>query len=234
MASAGDGRSSTPCEGVATQSGMVANAKSASTALPPRDLVPSRVMRARFILAVAVLLCGALWGCEINSTLDMKKFEDHLEEEIEDQTDFKVKKIKCPDKVVEKKGDTFECTIETKEGVDIEVEVEMKGRGEVKWETVDKDKKKKDDDDGEKKSDDDDGEKKSDDDDGEKKSDDDADEKDSEAALTKGQKVEVLWKGKYYPAVILDVKDDGYLIHYDGFSSSWDETVKRDRIRVSN
>ncbi len=52
---------------------------------------------------------------------------------------------------------------------------------------------------------------------------------------SKGQKVEVKWKGRWYPSTILKVKvKDGkcrYKIHYDGWSSSWDETVVPRRIR---
>ncbi len=47
-----------------------------------------------------------------------------------------------------------------------------------------------------------------------------------------GQKVEVLWKGKYYPATVLSVTGDQYKIHYDGFSAKWDETVGPSRIRA--
>jgi hypothetical protein len=47
-----------------------------------------------------------------------------------------------------------------------------------------------------------------------------------------GDKVEVEWKGKYYPSVILAVVGpDKYKIHYDKFSSSWDEVVPKSRIR---
>lgn len=45
------------------------------------------------------------------------------------------------------------------------------------------------------------------------------------------QKVEVEWKGKWYKATILKVENDGYAIHYDGYASSWDETVVPARIR---
>ena len=47
-------------------------------------------------------------------------------------------------------------------------------------------------------------------------------------------KVEVLYKQKWYPAKVLEVKDEGYLIHYDGYQSSWDEVVGDDRIRAVN
>jgi hypothetical protein len=47
----------------------------------------------------------------------------------------------------------------------------------------------------------------------------------------KNQKVEVEWKGKWYKATVLEVKDNGYRIHYEGYASSWDETVPATRIR---
>ncbi len=49
-----------------------------------------------------------------------------------------------------------------------------------------------------------------------------------------GQKVRVVWKGKWYNATILNVRKGKpclYRIHYDGWSSSWDETVGPHRIK---
>jgi hypothetical protein len=50
-----------------------------------------------------------------------------------------------------------------------------------------------------------------------------------------GNRAQVLWKGEWYPARVLQVSADGdrCYINYDGFSSSWDEWVGGDRIRVS-
>ncbi|MEQ8351572.1 MAG: Tudor-knot domain-containing protein [Leptospiraceae bacterium] len=47
------------------------------------------------------------------------------------------------------------------------------------------------------------------------------------------QTVQVQWKGKWYEAQILKVKDDcsQYFIHYTGWSDSWDEWVTPDRIK---
>lgn len=50
-------------------------------------------------------------------------------------------------------------------------------------------------------------------------------------SFTANQKVEVQWKGRWYKATILEVKNKAYKIHYDGYASSWDETVPVDRIR---
>jgi hypothetical protein len=46
-----------------------------------------------------------------------------------------------------------------------------------------------------------------------------------------GDALEVEWKGKWYKAKILDVKDGKYKVHYDGFESSWDEPVTEARMR---
>ncbi len=44
-------------------------------------------------------------------------------------------------------------------------------------------------------------------------------------------KVFVLWGGKWWPATVLHETGAGlYRIHYDGWSSKWDETVGADRI----
>lgn len=42
-------------------------------------------------------------------------------------------------------------------------------------------------------------------------------------AFDVNEKVKVEWKGKWYPAKILKVEDGKYLIHYDGYESSWNE-----------
>ena len=49
---------------------------------------------------------------------------------------------------------------------------------------------------------------------------------------TVNQKVEVLWKGKWYKATILAVEAKTYKIHYEGNASSWDESVAAERIRA--
>jgi hypothetical protein len=46
------------------------------------------------------------------------------------------------------------------------------------------------------------------------------------------QKVEVEWGGTWWPAEVLKVRGNQYLIHYTGWSSSWDEWVTDCRIRV--
>jgi dsDNA-specific endonuclease/ATPase MutS2 len=45
------------------------------------------------------------------------------------------------------------------------------------------------------------------------------------------KEVEVEWGQRWWPAEILQVKGDKYLIHYTGFEASWDEWVRKDRIR---
>lgn len=48
-----------------------------------------------------------------------------------------------------------------------------------------------------------------------------------------GDKAQVLWKGKWYPATVKKAKGDQCFIHYDGYSNSWDEWVGPDRIRIA-
>lgn len=47
----------------------------------------------------------------------------------------------------------------------------------------------------------------------------------------KGAKVEILWSGSWYKGFIKEVKGDSYKISYDGWTSSWDEWVGKDRLR---
>lgn len=51
------------------------------------------------------------------------------------------------------------------------------------------------------------------------------------AAYGVGSKVMVAWGGKWWAATVLQVKDDKYLIHYDGWASSWDEWVTTARMK---
>jgi hypothetical protein len=52
------------------------------------------------------------------------------------------------------------------------------------------------------------------------------------AAFAVGDKLNVEWKGKTYPATVIGVAGpDKYRIHYDGYESSWDEVVGPSRIR---
>jgi hypothetical protein len=45
--------------------------------------------------------------------------------------------------------------------------------------------------------------------------------------------VEVEWRGKWYPAVVLNPKGENrYLVHYDGYGEEWDEVVTSLRIRL--
>jgi hypothetical protein len=46
-----------------------------------------------------------------------------------------------------------------------------------------------------------------------------------------GQKVQVQWKAKWWPATVRSVQPTCYGIHYDGWGSEWDECVIRARIR---
>jgi hypothetical protein len=48
-----------------------------------------------------------------------------------------------------------------------------------------------------------------------------------------GQKAEVLWKGNWYAATVLDVNENLCYVTYDGYDSSWDEWVEPQRFRAS-
>ena len=47
-----------------------------------------------------------------------------------------------------------------------------------------------------------------------------------------GTKVEILWSGSWYKGAVKEVKGAQYKITYDGWSSSWDEWVGKDRLRL--
>ena len=49
-----------------------------------------------------------------------------------------------------------------------------------------------------------------------------------------GMKVQVEWKGKYYPAVIKESRSGFHLIHYTGYDDSWNEWVMYSRINTGN
>ncbi len=51
------------------------------------------------------------------------------------------------------------------------------------------------------------------------------------AAYSVGAKVSVLWGNRWWNATVLSVKGDKYLIHYDGWASSWDEWVTSARMK---
>ena len=45
--------------------------------------------------------------------------------------------------------------------------------------------------------------------------------------------VDVEWRGRWWPATVLERKTSGrYLVHYDGYGSDWDEVVGPERIRL--
>jgi RNA binding activity-knot of a chromodomain len=47
-----------------------------------------------------------------------------------------------------------------------------------------------------------------------------------------GNKVEILWSGSWYKGEVLEVNNDKYKIHYDGYGSNWDEWVTSERLRT--
>ena len=46
-----------------------------------------------------------------------------------------------------------------------------------------------------------------------------------------GARVEVTWKGEWYPATVLDRRGALHLIHYDEYDDDYDEWVSARRIR---
>lgn len=46
-----------------------------------------------------------------------------------------------------------------------------------------------------------------------------------------GDAVSIEWKGKWYPGKILEVKNSGYKISYDGYGEDWYETVTTARLK---
>nr|HPQ81370.1 agenet domain-containing protein [bacterium] len=53
----------------------------------------------------------------------------------------------------------------------------------------------------------------------------------SAEGFKKGDSVEVLWKGSWYPATVEKVSGEKSYITYTGYGKSWDEWVGPDRIR---
>lgn len=52
--------------------------------------------------------------------------------------------------------------------------------------------------------------------------------------LVRGQSIHVEWNGSWYPATVVRVDDSSHVfIHYDGYESSFDESVTLDRIRTN-
>lgn len=55
----------------------------------------------------------------------------------------------------------------------------------------------------------------------------------AKASFAVDDNVDVEWKGTWYPASVMELRPQGkYKIHYQGYDSSWDETVGPARIRA--
>jgi hypothetical protein len=54
---------------------------------------------------------------------------------------------------------------------------------------------------------------------------------DPKAAYTKGQAVDIHSGSTWYPGSVIGLDGSKYRAHYDGYSSSWDEWVRADRLR---
>ena len=55
----------------------------------------------------------------------------------------------------------------------------------------------------------------------------------NETAFSLGQQVKVEWEGSWWDALIREIHDGKYFIHYVGFDSSWDEWVDDSRIKAN-
>lgn len=55
--------------------------------------------------------------------------------------------------------------------------------------------------------------------------------KKSNTSFKKDDKVSILWKEKWYPGKILELKGDKYLVSYDGFGAEWNEEVGLERLK---
>lgn len=54
----------------------------------------------------------------------------------------------------------------------------------------------------------------------------------SQKSYLAGDKVQVLWQSKWYPATVKHIEGNmTACIHYDGYANSWDECVTADRIK---
>jgi hypothetical protein len=73
-----------------------------------------------------------LGGCR--SKLDVRKLEGLMKAGVMNKLVLPAKDVKCPDEVVAKKGDTFECICTLKDGTTIPIKVvQNDDKGDVTW-----------------------------------------------------------------------------------------------------
>ena len=53
----------------------------------------------------------------------------------------------------------------------------------------------------------------------------------SSPKYSEGSKVEILWSGSWYKGEVLEVNNDKYKIHYDGYGNAFDEWVTSERLK---
>ncbi len=46
-----------------------------------------------------------------------------------------------------------------------------------------------------------------------------------------GDRVDVEWHGSWYPAVLLERRAEGWLVHFEDYGEEWDEVVVVSRVR---
>ncbi len=54
---------------------------------------------------------------------------------------------------------------------------------------------------------------------------------DERSSWSPREEVEVEWHGSWWPAVVLEKRGSRFLVHYEGYTSDWDEVVGPERIR---
>ena len=80
-------------------------------------------------------LAAIVGGCEVKRSLDVERVESSIQAGIEEQLDIDVKRVRCPDEVWERAGESFDCSVKLDDGAKLSVVVEMRGDGKVRWET---------------------------------------------------------------------------------------------------
>jgi serine/threonine-protein kinase len=100
-----------------------------------KTMIPELFSRHCSLKAFVMIGCmGLLTAC--NSTLNSDKLQTEIEEQFTKKTKLEVKDITCPSNIKIKKGDTFDCEIETEDGKTIKVDVTQKDdKGNIKWST---------------------------------------------------------------------------------------------------
>jgi hypothetical protein len=82
------------------------------------------MLKALTALAAALLAAVALAACG-DKTLDPGDAEERIAEGVEEQQNYKPEKVECPDDMKAEKDETYECTVTTPEGEELEATITM-------------------------------------------------------------------------------------------------------------